>query len=65
MFSMFSAFWDLFSWMPPVLATICRTALIVFLIVCLVQLIKLVIEIVKMIVDVFGGLFGKVVGLFK
>lgn len=62
---MFSVFWNMFSFMPPALEILCRTVLIVFLIICLAQIIKLVIEILKMILDVFGGLFGRLVNLFK
>lgn len=62
---MFSVFWNMFSFMPPVLEILCRTVLIVFLIICLAQIIKLVIEVVKMILDVFGGVFRRVVDLFR
>lgn len=62
---MFSVFWNLFSWMPQPLAILAGTAFVVFVVICLVQIIKLVIEILKMIFDVFGGLFGKVVDLFR
>lgn len=62
---MLSVFRDLFTWMPQPLAILAVTAFVVFAVICLVQIIKLVIEIVKMIVDVFGGLFGKVVDLFR
>lgn len=62
---MFSVFWNMFSFMPPALEILCRTVLIVFLVICLAQIIKLVIEILKMVLDVFGGLFGKLVNLFR
>lgn len=62
---MFKVFWNIFSWMPPPLEILCQTVVMIFLVICLVQIIKLVIEILKMIFDVFGGLFGKVVDLFK
>ena len=62
---MFSVFWNMFSFMPPALEILCRTVLIVFLIICLAQIIKLVIEVVKMILDVFGGVFRRVVDLFR
>ena len=62
---MLHTFWNLFSWMPPALEIICRTVLIVFLVICLVQIIKLIVDIVLIIKDLFGGLLGKVVGLFK
>lgn len=62
---MFSVFWNMFSFMPPALEILCRTCLIVFLIICLAQIIKLVIEVVRMILDVFGGIFGRVVDLFR
>ena len=62
---MFAVFWNMFSFMPPALEILCRTVLIVFLIICLAQIIKLVIEVVKMILDVFGGVFRRVVDLFR
>ena len=62
---MVSVFWNMFSFMPPALEILCRTVLIVFLIICLAQIIKLVIEVVKMILDVFGGVFRRVVDLFR
>lgn len=62
---MFRVFWDIFSWMPPPLEILCHTVVLIFLLICLVQIIKLIVEIVMMIVDIFGGLFGRVVGLFK
>ena len=63
--SVFKVFWNIFSWMPPPLEILCQTVVMIFLVICLVQIIKLVVEILKMIFDVFGGLFGKVVDLFK
>ena len=62
---MLQIFWNLFSWMPPALEIICRTVLIVFLVICLAQIIRFIIDIVKVIIDIGGGLLGKVVDLFK
>lgn len=62
---MLSVFRDLFTWMPQPLAILVVTAFVVFAVICLVQIIKLVIDVMKMIFDVFGGLFRKVVDLFR
>lgn len=62
---MLRLYFDVFSWMPLPLEVLCHTIVLVFMLICLVQIIKLVVEVVMMIVDIFGGLFGKVVGLFK
>lgn len=62
---MFGVILNSFAWMPRPLEILCCTVFVVFMVVCLVQVIRFIITIVKMIIDVFGGLFGKVVGLFK
>lgn len=56
---------DAFSWLPRPLEILCITVIVVFMVFCLVQIIKFIISVVKVIVEIFGGLFGKVVGLFK
>ena len=62
---MLRLYFDVFSWMPPPLEVLCHTIVLIFMLICLVQIIKLVVEVVKMILDIFGGIFGRVVGLFK
>ena len=62
---MFRLFLDCFDWMPLPLTILCCGVVLIFMIVCLAHVIKFIIDILKMLFDIFGGMLGKVVGLFK
>lgn len=61
---MFGLFLESFGWMPPILTILCCGVVLIFMIVCLGHVIRALIDLVRAVIDIFGGLLGRVVGLF-
>lgn len=62
---MFGLFLECFDWMPLPLTILCCGVVLIFMIVCLGHVIRALIDILRALLDIFGGMFGRVVGLFK